>query len=89
MKLISKLKDLISYIEDCLLSYLQSRCEHPSNMVTVDLLEGSVDNLQVKYCHRCGSVQTLWKPLPNQQPSRYINLDHTWRQPDPHLWRGN
>lgn len=78
---------MLGFIEDVLLAQLQRRCDHPDNMVAVDILEGCADGIQVKYCRRCGSVQTLWEPMPNGLPSRYSVIPHYWRRPDPHLWR--
>lgn len=77
---------MIRYIEDQLLALLQRRCEHPGNMVAVDILEGCAAGLEVKYCRRCGSVKTDWAPMPGNSP--YSSLEHTWRRPDPNLWRG-
>jgi hypothetical protein len=77
---------VISRIEDWLLAILQRRCDHPGHMVAADILEGCVDHLRVKYCRRCGSIKTDWSP---QDPAhRFISLEHVWRRPDPHLWRG-
>jgi hypothetical protein len=76
---------MIRYLEDAILARLQRRCDHPDNMVAVDILEGCADGIQVSYCRRCGSVQTLWQP--NAAGGRYTILDHCWRRPDPHLWR--
>lgn len=76
---------MIKFLEDTLLAALQRRCDHPGNMVAFDLLEGCADGVQVKYCRRCGSAQTLWQP--NAGGGRFIALDHCWRRPDPHLWR--
>lgn len=81
------LKTLIAYIEDCVLALLQKRCDHPGNMVAVDILEGCADGIQVKYCRRCGSIQTLWEPFHAGKPSRFASIPHYWRRPDPHLWR--
>jgi hypothetical protein len=75
---------MIKFVEDYFLAKLQKRCAHPSEMVAADILEGCVDKLEVKYCRRCGSVKTDWTP----GGSPFIALEHTWRRPDPHLWRG-
>lgn len=76
------MKKLITYIEDCVLSFLQKRCDHMSNMVAADILEACVDGCRVAYCRRCGSVRIDWSPNP---PERGLSQ---WRRPDPHLWRG-
>jgi hypothetical protein len=55
-------------------------------MVAADILEGCADGIEVKYCRRCGSVKTDWAPMPGNSP--YSSLEHTWRRPDPNLWRG-
>ena len=38
---------MMKYLEDLVLAFLQRRCEHPDNMVAVDILEGCVDHLEV------------------------------------------
>jgi len=76
---------MLKYIEDCLLSILQRSCNHPGEMVAADILEGCADGIHVLYCRRCGSIKTDWTPGQN---SEFIQLDHCWRRPDPHLWSG-
>lgn len=73
---------MIEVIENWLLGRLQKRCKHPSHMVAADLMEHCIDNLEVKYCNRCGAVKTLWTH------PRFTSLEHPWRRPDPNLWRG-
>jgi hypothetical protein len=75
-------------LTDYFLAWLQRRCTHPGEMIAADVLEGCAEGLQVKYCRRCGSIQTLWEPMPVGKPSRYASLEHTWRRPDPFLFRG-
>lgn len=75
---------MIRYLEDQVLAFLQRRCDHPGNMVAVDILEGCADGIEVAYCRRCGSVKTDWKP----GNSPFAQIEHTWRRPDPNLWRG-
>lgn len=70
------------YIEDCILTYLQKRCDHPGQMVAVDILEGCVDDIMVSYCSRCGAVKSIFSN--NGIPDG----DDPWRLPMPHLWRG-
>lgn len=77
---------MLRYLEDCVLAFLQRRCDHPDNLVAADLLEGCVDHLEVKYCNRCGAVATDWAP--HDPKHQFITLPHYWRRPDPHLWRG-
>lgn len=77
---------MIRYIEDQILSFLQRRCDHPGEMVAADILEGCAEGIEVKYCRRCGSVKTEWRPMPGNSP--YSQLEHWWRRPDPNLWRG-
>lgn len=76
---------MIAYLEDQILARLQKRCHHPSNMIAVDLLERCVDGLKVAYCRRCGAIKTEWQPTGQ---SKFNTLEHTWRRPDPNLWRG-
>lgn len=76
---------MIKYLSDQLLAWLQRRCKHPGQMVSVDILEGTVPNLDVSYCNRCGAVKTDWTPTGH---SPHAHLEHTWRRPDPNLWRG-
>lgn len=76
---------LLRYLADQILAALQRRCEHPGDMVAVDILEGCVYGLQVSYCRRCGAVKTDWAP---KGGSKFVQLEHTWRRPDPNLWRG-
>jgi len=73
-------------VEDWLLAMLQRRCGHPSEMVAVDILEGCADGIEVAYCRRCGAIKTDWDPFDSHH--QFITLDHWWRLPDPHLWRG-
>lgn len=73
------------WLADQVLAFLQKRCKHPGSLVSVDILEGCVSDLQVTYCNRCGSVKTDWNPTGQ---SKFTILDHTWRRPDPNLWRG-
>lgn len=77
---------LLRYVSDQVLAFFQKRCEHPGQMVAADILEGSVDDIEIKYCRRCGAVKTNWKPTGK---SRFTTLEHTWRRPDPNLWRGS
>jgi len=73
------------WLADQILAWLQKRCEHPGKMVAVDILEGLSRDITVSYCRRCGAVKTDWKPTGH---SLYASLEHTWRRPDPNLWRG-
>lgn len=68
---------LRSWLGDQLLVWLQRRCQHPGNMVAVDILENSSDDVDVAYCRRCGAVRI------DRQGQR-----GSWRSPDPNLWRG-
>jgi hypothetical protein len=65
------------WIEDQILRMLQRRCKHPGEMVAVDILEGSAEGWQIKYCRRCGAVRPEWD---------FHWTD--WRLPEPNLWRG-
>lgn len=80
------MRRLIRYVEDCVLRFIQKRCEHPSEMVAADILEGCADGIEIKYCRRCGSVKTEWDP--HDPAHKYMILEHWWRRPDPFLWRG-
>lgn len=64
---------MIKYIEDCVLTFIQKRCDHPGNMVAADVLEGGY-SVGVAYCRRCGAVKPSYAK--------------EWRVPIPHLWRG-
>lgn len=77
----------MNYLADQILAFFQRRCTHPGEMVAVDILEGCADGIEVAYCRRCGAVKTDWKPAVVGS-SRYVQLDHIWRRPDPNLWRG-
>jgi hypothetical protein len=68
---------MMSYIEDCLLTFLQKRCEHPGEMVAADVMEGGGEPYKVAHCRRCGAVQVRTDKGP-----------WGWRNPMPHLWRG-
>ena len=69
---------MIQKIEAVLLRLLQRRCTHPSNMVAVDILEGSSESMQARYCRRCGAIKIIF----DQPQSTY-----TWRLPEPNLYR--
>ena len=73
-------------IEDWFLRLIQRRCVHPDDMVASDVLEGCAPGIQVKWCRRCGAIKADWNP--QAQTTQFISLEHTWRSPDPHLWRG-
>lgn len=64
----------VRWIEDQVLTFIQRRCEHPDEMVALDILEGTYNEVAVRYCRRCGAV----KPT----------LGREWRAPCPNLWRG-
>lgn len=66
----------LRYLADQALAFLQKRCEHPGQMVAVDILENSGGNVSVAYCRRCGAVRV------DHQAQR-----GSWRLPDPNLWR--
>jgi len=78
---------MIRWIEDQMLSFLQRRCKHPDEMIASDILEGSVDGIEVKYCRRCGSIKTDWR-ADQSTYRKFMLLEHFWRRPDPNLWRG-
>lgn len=67
---------LLRWIEDQILFKLQRRCDHPGRMVSVDILEGSSDSVETRYCNRCGAVALDYNGTPAE-----------WRRPDPNLWR--
>lgn len=75
---------MIKWIEDQILYFLQRRCDHPENMVAADILEACVNNIEVRWCKRCGAIKTDWKPVVR---SGFATLEHWWRSPDPNLWR--
>jgi len=56
---------------DWLIDKWLQRCSHNPNWVMADLLEGGGNDIEVKYCRRCGAVR----------PSYSIE----WRRPRP-LW---
>lgn len=67
----------MKYLQDWILVVIQRRCEHPSRMVAVDILEGCGRGATVGYCRRCGAVRVGFDNA----------LTQDWRLPDPHLWR--
>lgn len=69
---------MIRWIEDQILRWIQQRCDHPSQMVAADILEGDGRDVQVKYCRRCGAV------APKVAPAQLSG----WTLPEPNLWRG-
>lgn len=69
---------MFRWIEDCLLTFLQKRCNHPGEMVAADILEGASDNFAVRHCRRCGAAKVDFA----------IGPEPEWRNPMPHLWRG-
>ncbi len=71
----------MSYLEDCLLAALQRRCQHPGQMVSVDVLEGCGNGVEVGLCNRCGAVRL-------RMPENAGTRGQLWRTPNPHLWRG-
>jgi hypothetical protein len=73
------------YIEDQLLSWLQRHCDHPGDMVAVDILEGCGD-YEIAYCRRCGAVSPRLSAGAPLTP--YGELHREWRTPSPNLWRG-
>lgn len=74
------MRKMVKRIEDWLLRAIQRRCEHPSDMVASDILEGCGD-YEITYCNRCGAVShRLSTPL--------TPYGREWRLPDPYLWRG-
>lgn len=77
---------IIRWIEDQILYRLQRRCNHPGDMVAVDILEGCHDEVAVKYCRRCGAVNPDWKKSYSNRS--FPKLEPSWRLPDPNLWRG-
>lgn len=83
---------LLRYLADQILAFLQRRCEHPSDMVAVDILEGCGAGVTIPYCRRCGAVKVDWEPklqgVAIEGPSAFSHIEHTWRRPDPNLWRG-
>lgn len=77
---------MIRRLEDWLLSVLQRRCAHPSDMVAVDITEGMIDAMEISYCRRCGAVS-----IGHENDGRFADtkrLMSPWRVPDPNLWRG-
>lgn len=75
---------MIRWIEDQILAVLQRRCQHPGEMVAVDILEGD-GNFAIAYCRRCGAVH----PTLAANPLTPYGLEHReWRLPSPNLWRG-
>lgn len=69
---------------DQILYGIQHRCEHPAGMVAVDILEGCREGIAVNWCRRCGAVKVDWHP----GEVAFAGVEHTWRRPDPNLFRG-
>ena len=73
---------MFKFLEDCLLAWLQKRCQHPGQLCAVDILEACYD-VEVGYCNRCGAVR-----ITSGFTTRMGGPSGAWRGPDPHLWRG-
>lgn len=73
---------MIRYLADQILAAIQRRCEHPGQMVAVDILEGCSMDIELMYCNRCGAARIGWK-----RPDGTIRFAE-WRRPLPNLWRG-
>jgi hypothetical protein len=73
-------------VEDWLLRLLQRRCQHPGRMVAVDILEGTADGIEVRYCNRCGAISPDY--IKQAGVRQFPKLAASWRLPDPNLWRG-
>lgn len=80
---------MFRYLEDQILAFLQRRCDHPGNMVAVDILEGCGPGIEVKHCRRCGAVKIIWTPKDQSGKTHetYKSHEGAWRLPDPNLWR--
>lgn len=76
----------MSRIEDILLRWLQRRCAHPDRMVAVDILDGTAEGIEVRYCRRCGAVSPDF--VKQAGTRQFPKLAASWRLPDPNLWRG-
>lgn len=73
---------MIRWLKDQILAHLQRDCDHPGNMISADILEGSVAWHQVKHCRRCGATKVV-------HTGHHGNSSVVpWRVPDPNLWRG-
>lgn len=77
------------WLADQVLAWLQERCQHPGQMVAVDILDGSAEDtgIMVGYCRRCGAVRVSMAPR-GLLPPRSVQFPNTWRSPNPNLWRG-
>lgn len=76
------IRKAIRYVADQVLEAIQRRCEHPDEMVAVDITEGTSSDMEVRYCRRCGAVNLGWKKVDG-------TVKHWgWRTPCPNLWRG-
>lgn len=73
---------MIRYLTDQILAAIQRRCEHPDEMVAVDILEGCSADTEIGYCRRCGAVRITWKRV------NEARTEWEWRRPDPNLWGG-
>ena len=73
-----------TWIQDQILRFFQKRCKHPGGFVAVDVLEGCREGIAVNWCRRCGAIKVDWHPGEVQ----YAGIEHTWRRPDPNLFRG-
>jgi hypothetical protein len=72
---------MIRYLADQILALIQKRCDHPGELIKVDMLEGSSMDTEVTYCGRCGAYQIGWK-----RPDGSLTKKE-WRHPNPNLWR--
>lgn len=77
------MKNIIRNIEDWFLAVLQKRCDHPGQMISVDILEGSGGGWKISYCNRCGAVQPNFTLVAADSVIR----ESAWRRPNPNLWR--
>jgi hypothetical protein len=66
------------WLKDQVLKWLQNDCQHPGNMVAVDILEGCGRGAEVAWCRRCGAIRAAFDN----------RLTQDFRLPDPNLWRG-
>ena len=62
----------MTWLLDRIVDWWMARCSHPGDDTAADILEGALDGLDVRWCHRCGAHK--------------FN-EGEWRRPRP-LWCG-
>ena len=59
-----------------------SRCTHPSDKVTADILQGDWDRHAVRWCRICGSFQVVVNPIKSPGRSFVAGYVSPWTTPE-------